>query len=40
MLFWRQIFIAAAKSLCQQGFSSFLENLNFLVLAMGVRGRG
>jgi hypothetical protein len=34
MLFWRQIFIAAAKSLYQQGFSSFFENLNFLVLVM------
>jgi 3-hydroxybutyryl-CoA dehydrogenase len=29
MLFWHQIFIAAAESLCQQGFSSFFENLNF-----------
>jgi hypothetical protein len=34
MLFWHQIFIAAAKSLCQQGFPSYLENVNFLVLAM------
>ena len=34
MLFWHQIFIAAAESLCPQGFSSFFENLNFLVLAM------
>jgi len=34
MLFWHQIFIAAAEFLYQQGFSSFFENLNFLVLAM------
>jgi len=34
MLFWHQIFIAAAEIICQQGFSSFFENLNFLVLAM------
>jgi hypothetical protein len=34
MLFGHQNFIAAAERLCQQGFSSFFENLNFLVLAM------
>jgi hypothetical protein len=34
MLFGHQIFIAAAEFLYQQGFSSFFENLNFLVLAM------
>jgi hypothetical protein len=34
MLFWHQNFIAAAEPLCQQWFSSFFENLNFLVLAL------
>jgi len=34
MLFWHQNFIAAAEPLCQQWFSSFFKNLNFLVLAM------
>jgi hypothetical protein len=34
MLLGREILFAASQSPCQQGVSSFFENLNFLVLGM------
>jgi hypothetical protein len=34
LLFWHEKFMGEGESLYQQGFSTILENLNFLVLTM------